>query len=617
MGMSSRITLKDHIRETQLFNNRAMVFMVVCSLMMLLIISRLIYLQVISHEHFTTLSINNRIRVVPVTPIRGLIFDRNGIVLAENLPSYALKVVPEQVEDMDAVLSGLRDLIEISDEEVATFKKYLKRSSAFKSIPLRFRLNDEEVARFAVNRHRFPGVDIEARLTRHYPLGELAAHVVGYVGRISEEELQKLDVTNYGGTDHIGKTGIEKYYENILHGGVGHQEVETNAQGRVIRVVKNSPPVPGQNLYLNIDATLQRAAREAFGDNNGSLVAIEPETGAVLALLNVPSFDPNLFVNGIDSKTYRALTGSPDQPLFNRALAGQYPPGSTVKPFIGLAGLELGVVDHDSHVFCPGYYLLEGDATERKYRDWKKTGHGIATLDKAIVQSCDVYFYDLALNLGIDRLSEFLGRFGIGKKTGIDIYGEVSGINPSREWKRQNRGQIWFPGETLITGIGQGYFLTTPLQLASITATMASRGKRMRPIVVQALQDPVSSEISFVKPEKIDTIAFKDEANVTKVINSMKRVVHSIRGTARIIGVNSPYKIAGKTGTAQVFGIKQDEEYDETKIRKKLQDHALFIGFAPVENPQIAVAAIVEHGGHGGSVASPIVRKVMDGFIFE
>lgn len=615
--MSLRITIKDHFRETQLFNQRAVAFLVICSALMLFVVIRLFYLQVVNHEHFTTLSINNRLRVVPVTPIRGLIYDRNGVLLAQNLPSYALKIVPEQVEDMDATLDELRKVIDINDNDVVEFRKYVKRSRAFKAIPIRFRLNDEEVARFAVNRHRFPGVDIDAQLTRHYPLGELASHVVGYVGRISEEELQQIDAANYGGTDHIGKTGVEKYYENILHGTVGHKEVETNAQGREIRQVSNSPPVPGQNLYLNIDANLQRIARKAFGNNNGSMVAIEPETGAVLSMFNVPSFDSNLFVNGIDPATYKALTDSPDQPLFNRALTGQYPPGSTVKPFLGLAGLEYNITDVDGNIVCPGYYLLEGDETERKYRDWKKTGHGITSLDKAIVQSCDVYFYDLALNLGIDRISEFLGLFGFGKKTAIDIHGELSGLLPNREWKKQNRGQIWFPGETLITGIGQGYLLTTPLQLASVTATMATRGKRMQAVVVQALQDPTSNEINFIDPKKINTIVMNDPSNIDHVINSMKRVVHSVRGTAKIISKGIEYKIAGKTGTAQVFGIKQDEEYDEKTLKKKLQDHALFVGFAPVDNPKIAVAVIVENGGHGGSVAAPIVRKVMDAYLLQ
>ncbi len=615
--MSLRIAIKDHIRETQLFNQRAVAFLFISALLMLFIVARMFYLQVVSHDHFTTLSTKNRLRVVPVAPTRGLIYDRNGIVLAQNLPSFVLKVVPDQVEDMASTLDKLRDMISISNNDIAVFRKMVKRSPSFSSIPLRFRLNDEEVARFAVNRHRFSGVDIEARLTRHYPLAGLTAHVVGYVGRINEAELQRIDTVNYGGTDHIGKTGIEKYYENILHGNVGYQEVETNAQGKLIRVLKGTPPAPGQNIYLNIDANLQRIATAAIGNNNASVVAIEPASGAVLALVNTPSFDPNLFVNGIDPKTYRELTNSLEQPLFNRALAGRYPPGSTIKPFLGLAGLETGTIDHDSSVSCIGYYLLKGDRTRRKYRDWKKKGHGKTQLDKAIVQSCDIYFYDLAYKLGIDKMSKFLDLFGFGKKTGIDIHGELRGLNPSRQWKRENRQMVWYPGETLITGIGQGFMLTTPLQLAVITATMANRGKQMQPIVVQAIQDPVTSEIDFLKSTKVNTIMFNNPDNVKSIIKSMKRVVHSVRGTARKIGIESPYEIAGKTGTSQVFGVKQDEEYDEKKIKKKLQDHALFIGFAPIDSPQIAVAAIVENGGHGGAVAAPIVRKVMDAFILQ
>lgn len=615
--MSMRITIKDHFRETQLFNNRAVTFLVICSLMMLFIVVRMVYLQIISQEHYTTLSINNRLRVEPAAPTRGIIHDRNGVVLAQNLPSYALKIIPEQVEDMDATLEALRKIIDISDGDIEIFKKFVKKNPKFKAIPVRFRLNDEEVAKFAVNRHRFPGVDIDANLTRHYPQGEVVSHVVGYVGRISEDELQRVDAANYGGTDHIGKTGIEKYYENILHGTVGAREVETNAQGRVLRVVSNKTPLPGQNLYLNIDIRLQKIAQKAFGENNGSLVAIEPATGAVLAMYNAPSFDPNPFVNGIDKKTYHSLTNSPDQPLFNRALNGQYPPGSTVKPLIGLAGLETGVTTGEKQMICPGHYLLEGDDTGRKYRDWKKEGHGLVNLDKSIVQSCDVFFYDLALNLGIDRISQYLGYFGIGKKTGIDIHGELGGLLPSRDWKQQNRGTFWYPGETLITGIGQGYLLATPLQMATFTSTLANRGKRMQPAVLQALQDPISNAIDFIEAKKIDTVVFNDIQNVESIIDSMRKVVHGVRGTANRINRDLSYRIAGKTGTAQVFGIKQDEEYDEKKIKKKLQDHALFVAFAPVDNPEIAVAVIVENGGSGGSVAAPIVRKVMDGYLLQ
>jgi penicillin-binding protein 2 len=613
--MSLQITLKDHLRETQVFTQRAVTFVVISGLLLLVILARLAYLQIIDHEHYTTLSKNNRMRVLPIAPMRGLIHDRNGVVLAQNTPSYVLNITPEQVEDMDATLAALQKLITISDQDIDRFKKLLHRSRSFQPVPLRFHLNDSEVAKFAVNRHRFPGVDVDAQLTRQYPLGELGAHVVGYVGRINENELQQIDTSNYEGTDHIGKTGVEKFYESVLHGLVGHQEVETNAQGRIVRVLKKTMPVPGQNLYLNIDARLQQVATDAFGDRKGALVAINPSNGAVLAMVNMPSFDPNLFVNGIDPETYSALTNSPDRPLFNRAIRGQYPPGSTAKPFLGLAGLEYGVTDAEDHTYCPGWFRLDG--VKHKYRDWKKTGHGMVDLDKAIVQSCDVYFYNLASHLGIDKMAEYLGSFGFGRKTGIDINGELSGLMPSREWKRAKRGQPWYPGETVITGIGQGYLLVTPLQLANVTATLANGGSRMLPKVVYGLQDPASNKVEPIGSTVAGTVEISDAKHWESVVTAMHRVVHSLRGTARRISHGIKYQVAGKTGTAQVFGVKQDEEYDADSVDKKLRDHALFIAFAPVENPRISVAVIVENGGHGGSAAAPIARKVMDAYLLS
>ena len=611
--MSFHIPLRDHLRETQLFNQRAVTFVVICAFLILAIIARLIYLQILNHDHYTTLSKNNRLHIVPIAPTRGLIYDRNGVVLAQNLPAYVLKVIPEQVDNMDETLTRLGELVQISDNDIVRFKKQLKRSWPFQSVPLRFHLDDEEVARFAVNRHRFPGVDIEAHLTRHYPVGDLTSHVVGYVGRINEAELPQLDDSNYEGTNHIGKTGVEKYYEDILHGQVGHQEVETNAQGRIVRVVKKTLPEPGKTIYLNIDANLQNIAKNAFGEFDGALVAIEPNTGAVLAMVSVPGFDPNLFVNGIDPQAYNELTTSPDQPLFNRAINGKYPPGSTAKPFIGLAGLEYGVADPTEHTYCPGWFRLDG--VKHKYRDWKKHGHGIVDIDKAIVQSCDVYFYDLAVRLGIDRMAKFLGYFGFGQKTDVDIVGESEGLLPSKEWKQRNRGQPWYLGETVITGIGQGYTLVTPLQLASFTATLANLGQHMLPRVVRAWQDPINGQLDMAPSIMKNAVPVTNIDNWKKIIASMSRVVSNIHGTAHKIGIGASYTIAGKTGTAQVFGIKQDEKYESDKIAKKLRDHALFIAFAPVENPRIAVAVIVENGGHGGSAAGPIARKIMDAYL--
>ena len=615
MARNKHTALKDHLRELMLFQRRTVAAVIVTVVLTVVLVGRMVYLQVINHDHYTTLSRNNRVNIVPIAPTRGLIYDRNGVLLAENVPSYSLEIVPERVPNMAKTLQGLRKIIDISDDDIAHFKDMLKRTRRFEGIPLRFRLTDKEVARFAVNRYRFPGVDIDANLSRHYPLGPLAAHVVGYVGRINERELRKLDSSNYSGTSHIGKVGVERSYESVLHGEVGYQQVETNAQGRVLRVLQRTPPTPGDNLYLNIDVKMQAVAERAFGDNDGALVAIEPKTGAVLALVSMPSYDPNLFVNGLDAKTYKKLSTSPDRPLFNRAIRGQYPPGSTSKPFTALAGLELGVIKPSDEIFCPGYYKLKGE--QRKYRDWKKNGHGHVNLHKAIVQSCDVYFYELAQSLGIDRLHDYLHTFGFGRKTGIDLDGELPGLMPSRQWKRRTQHQPWFPGETLITGIGQGFELATPLQLSNITATLANGGHRMQPHVVHAEQDPDSGAMHIIPPDVLATIPKVRQSDWDDVKHDMHDVVHSIYGTARRISHNLKYTVAGKTGTAQVFGMKQNEEYNEEDIAKKLRDHALFIAFAPVDNPKIAVGVIVEHGGGGGSVAAPIARQVMDYYLLH
>ena len=612
--MRRRVTLlKNPMRERHLFNVRAVIVAVLSALLMLALLVRMIDLQVLQHEHFTTLSTNNRVSVQPLAPTRGLIYDRNGLVLAQNHPTYSLEIVQERVEDMGSTLAEIGKLIEVSDEDIERFEHELKRRRRFEAVALRFRLSDEEVALIAVNSHRLPGVEINSTLTRHYPLGPIAVHTVGYVGRINEKELQTLDPSNYSATTYVGKIGVEKTYEALLHGQVGYQQVETNARGRVLRILERTPPVPGQNLYLNIDIALQRAAEKAFDGERGALVAISPKTGAVLSLISIPTYDPNLFVNGIPLATYRALSESRDQPLFNRALRGQYPPGSTTKPFVGLAGLELNEITTLDSVVCPGWYSLKGD--DHRYRDWKKTGHGTIGLTRAIVESCDVFFYDLSLNLGIDNLSSYLGQFGFGQRTNIDIGGEASGLMPTREWKRRVRKEPWFPGETLITGIGQGFNLTTPLQLASSTATLAARGKRMKPMVVQAIEDPSSLALNPIPPLQLSEVPISDPGNWWRIERAMTMVVHSAHGTARRINHDLDYKIAGKTGTSQVFGIKQDEEYIAEDIAKRLRDHALFIAFAPADDPEIAIAVIVENGGSGGAVAAPIAREVIDNYI--
>ncbi|MCW9088544.1 MAG: penicillin-binding protein 2, partial [Gammaproteobacteria bacterium] len=552
-----RALLKDPLRERYLFNRRAIAAAVLTLLLIAILGSRMAYLQVMRHAHFTTLSTNNRVALQPLAPTRGLIYDRNGVLLAQNIPTFSLELVQERVEDLDATLALIAELIEVSEEDIERFRHDLKRQRRFEAVPLRFRLTDREVALIAVNSHRLPGVEINSSLTRHYPQGALTAHSVGYVGRINVRELKELDPSNYAATTYVGKVGVERSHEAQLHGSVGYQQVETNARGRVLRVLERTPPTPGQNLYLNIDAELQRTAEQAFNGERGSLVAIEPQTGAVLSLVSVPSFDPNLFVNGIDLKTYQTLSDSRDQPLFNRALRGQYPPGSTAKPLLGLAGLELNQITANDSLFCRGWFSLEGD--DHRYRDWKKRGHGSINLTGAIVESCDVFFYDLALNLGIDNISSYLGQFGFGRKTNIDIGSEASGLLPSREWKRRVRREPWFPGETLITGIGQGFFLSTPLQLANATAALAAGGKLMQPRVVGATEDPATPGPVPTAAVTLEEAAIRYPANWRRIIQAMVKVVHDSHGTARGISSGLQYKMAGKTGTAQVFGIKQDE----------------------------------------------------------
>ncbi|MDJ0740676.1 MAG: penicillin-binding protein 2 [Gammaproteobacteria bacterium] len=605
--------LKDTIRENQAFLTRAIVAGMLVIGAVALLVGRMAQLQIVDHEHFRTLSHENRVKVVPLPPTRGLIYDRAGVLLAQNRPAYSLEITPEQVDDVDAVLDQLAAVIEIGDEDLERFWQLKKRKRRFDSVPIRVNLTPDEAAQFAVHHHRFPGVDIKAQLLRHYPHDVKTTHVLGYVGRISQRDLEQIDASNYAGTSHIGKNGVEKTYESALHGSVGHEQIEINAAGRRVRTLEQTPPEPGVDVHLHLDIALQEVAMQAFGDNNGAIVAINPKNGGVLAFVSQPGYDPNLFVEGISKKNYDALQGDDDRPLYNRALRGQYPPGSTVKPFMGLAGLERNAISFDTSVYCPGFFQLPGNT--HRYRDWKKTGHGPMDLDAAIVQSCDVYFYKLAYELGVDRLNDYLGQFGFGARTGIDLTGESTGLLPSREWKRRARRQPWYPGETLIMGIGQGYFLTTPLQLAAATAAVANNGTFYTPRVVDYLRARGSGEITPIPPSS-QPIAKAFQQNWDDVRNGMANVVEGARGTAKRIRSDA-YRIAGKTGTAQVFTVAQDEEYDEETIEKKLRDHALFVAYAPIEDPQIAIAVVVENGGHGGSTAAPIARTIMDAYLLR
>lgn len=603
--------LKDTIRENQAFLTRTIVAGLLVLAAVLLLTWRLIQLQIVNHEHFTTLSHDNRVKVLPLPPTRGLIYDRKGVLLAQNRPAYTLEITPEQVDDLDTTLAELAQVIEIGEEDLERFWKLKKRKRRFDSVPIRVNLSQDETAQFAVHRHRFPGVDIKAQLLRHYPHDVKTTHVLGYVGRVSQRDLEQIDASNYAGTSHIGKNGVEKTYESALHGEVGLEQVEVNAAGRRVRTLEQSPPEPGVDVHLHLDIGLQEVAMKAFGDNNGAAVAINPQNGGVLAFVSQPGYDPNLFVEGISTKNYKALQENDSRPLYNRALRGQYPPGSTVKPFMGLAGLERNVIQYDSSTYCPGFFQLPGNT--HRYRDWKKTGHGPMDLESSIVQSCDVFFYKLAYDLGVDQLHEYLGQFGFGSRTGIDLTGESTGLLPSREWKRRARRQPWYPGETLIMGIGQGYYLSTPLQLAAATAAIANNGTFFTPHVVDYLRSRETGEINPIPPSS-HAIPIASQQNWEDVRVAMLNVVEGARGTAKRIRTEQ-YRIAGKTGTAQVFTVAQDEEYDEEGLAKKLRDHALFVAYAPAEDPKIAVAVIVENGGHGGSVAAPIARAIMDAYL--
>ena len=613
--MPKREQLQDDYLESRLIRRRLVLSAIFIVILLSLVLGRLYVLQIVEHEHFSTLSDSNRVRIKALPPTRGLIFDRHGVVMADNLPAYRLEIVREQVEDLDNTLLQLRQYVEYSDQELKRFKQSLRRRRPFESIPLRLNLNDEEVARLAVNLHRFEGVEINARLTRNYPQGAHAVHALGYVSRIDERDLGEVDGAEYAGSTHIGKLGLEKFYEHELHGTVGVQHVEVNANGRTLRVLNESPPVQGNNLHLTIDSSLQKVAEEAFGDNSGAVVAIDPNNGEILALVSMPIFDPNLFVNGISFIKYHELRDSHQRPLFNRALSGQYPPGSTSKPFYALAGLETATATNDQETYCIGFYKLPNE--ERRYRDWKKQGHGHMNLNDAITQSCDVYFYDLAYRLGIDRMSSFLGQFGFGVKTGVDSTGERNGILPSREWKRRHDGMPWFPGETLITGIGQGALLVTPLQLANSTAAFSVKGTRYQPHLVKSIEKVPEYNRIEIANRVAGRYEIQKPQNWEHVHKALVNVVHGLRGTAHRISQGLEYKVAGKTGTAQVFEVAKDEEYDEETVLEKLRDHALFVSYAPADDPLIAIAVIVENGGHGSSVAAPIARRIMDAYLLE
>jgi penicillin-binding protein 2 len=618
--------IKDHHRETRLFLARVLLASFFCTVLLGLVIARLIQLQVFDYQHFTEKSLGNRVRIEALPPNRGLIYDRKGRILAENLPAYQLELIPEQVPDLEDTLQRLAALKLIEREDIQRFTDLSRRGPRFKPVTLRFRMSDDEISHFAIQRPRFPGVDFQPRLVRHYPHGDLAAHVIGYVGALSTGDLERLDPAAYAGTAHTGKTGVELFNEDKLHGDTGHRQIVTNARGRQVAadsrgltqtLLENESPEPGDNLYLSVDLDLQRVATQALQGYRGSLVAIDPANGEILALVSAPAFDPNTFALGMSTSEYNALQFDLDQPLFNRAVRGNYPPGSLIKPMLALAALETGATNLTRRTFCRGFYTLPGST--HRYRDWKPQGHGQIDLHDAISQSCDVYFYEISREIGIEGMHTYLTQFGLGNETGIDIVGEKRGLVPSREWKRQafsdRPNQVWFPGETIITSIGQGYMLTTPLQLAHATATLAMRGKRFRPHIVAAVENPISGERHLTLPEALPGVEIANEFYWDSVIGAMNAVMQGERGTARATGFGAPYAMAGKSGTAQVFSVAQEEKYKEMEVAERLRDHALFIAFAPLDEPRIAVAVVIENGSSGSRVAAPIARKVMDQYL--
>lgn len=613
--MKLRSELKNHLTEQYYFRVRLGAAAIVVLLCFGMLVSRFVYLQLAKHEYFQTLAENNRITLVPIVPNRGLILDRNGVVLAHNFFVYTLEITPSRVKNVAETIDELGKLVEISTQDRKRFKKLREQSHSFESVPIRTHLSEVEAAKFAVNRYRFPGVEIKSRLFRHYPQEKSGSHLIGYIGRINDKDLTALeesgDLSNYKGSDHIGKAGLEQSYEYELHGTTGFQQVEIDADGHAVRVLSSTAPVPGNNLILSIDSKLQAIAEEAFGERRGALVAISPATGEILAYVSKPGFDPNLFVDGIDTENWKALNESLDKPLINRPLRGIYPPGSTFKPFVALAGLEAGKRAPPFSISDPGFFNLPGSS--HRYRDWKPGGHGQVDIVKAITVSCDTFFYGLAMELGINQMTSFLKHFGFGEITGIDIRGELPGLLPTPEWKQKRFKQKWFPGETVIVGIGQGYTLATPLQLAQATATLANKGVAMRPHLVSSIQDNSTGASRPVPVVSIDKITLNPK-NLDLVKEGMLAVTQP-GGTAASVGAGSSYPIAAKTGTAQVVGIKQNEKYNEKLIDERHRDHALFIAYAPAEDPKIALAVIVENGGHGGSAAGPIARKVMDYYL--
>jgi penicillin-binding protein 2 len=616
--MAGPVRIKDHQKELRSFMQRSAVAAATIAALALVLVGRLVLLQIIRYDFYLDQALGNRTRLEPIPANRGLILDRSGNILAENQPSFQLELVREQVPDLEETLQGLQKLQILAKEDVDDTRRVIRAHRVFEAVPIRLHLSEEEIARFAVHRHEFPGVDIRARSTRSYPHGSLAVHALGYVGAISDQDLTRIDRAAYAGTSLMGKLGVESARETELHGKNGYQEILVNAQGRSVERkgadLHRQPPRAGSDLLLSIDLPAQQAAEEGFAGRRGAAIAIDPHTGDVLVFASMPGFDPSIFGRGITRTEYRALESNLDKPLFNRAISGTYPAGSTVKPVLGMAGLAYGLITPEQTRYCPGVYVVPGSS--RRAREGKGGVHGTVDLRTAIAESCDVYFYGLAVELGVDRIHEFLSPFGYGKLTGIDIGGEVPGLLPSREWKmkrfRNPSDGAWYPGDSVNFGIGQGFMSVTPMQLAQVASVLAAKGAVFKPRLVTGLRDPVTGTTTKFEPTALPHVKGGTPEQWDVIMEGMRATM--TRGTARAISTSAEYHMAGKTGTAQAYSVAQNQRLDR-KVDERLRDHSWFIAFAPAESPQIAVAVLVENGGFGASAAAPIARKIMDAYL--
>lgn len=610
--MPTLSTLKDPLKESQLYLRRVVIATLVIGVCTLILIYRLVYFQISQHHRYALLSRNNQLKITPIPPTRGLITDRYGEVLATNVPTFNLELIRQKTDNIPNTLARLKKLIPISPAQEQAFYKQMRYTRHRENVPIRFKLTEMEIATFSLHKHEFPGIEVVAHPIRHYPFDSLFAHVLGYIGPISDVDLATINPIRYRGTYHIGKTGLEKQYESLLHGTVGYQHVETDAHGHVVRVQDTTPPTPGDNLTLGIDLGLQIAAEKAMGNLRGAVVALDPNSGDILTLVSTPTFDPNLFTQGIDIPTYDTLQHDPNRPLFNRVINGLYPPASTIKPLAALQGLATKVIQPQAEIFDPGWFQLSEDG--RKYRDWKPGGHGHVNLERALAHSCDTYFFILSQKLGGTALAEVFKKFGLGKRTGIDFPRESDGLVPTDTWKQQVKKEAWFPGDTLNMGIGQGYTLSTPLQIAQLASILANRGKWVPPHLVIATSPADNSVLTaMITPSETSISDYRPE-QWEMVVEGMRQVVHG-GGTAHKISQGLTYTLAAKTGTAQVFNLKADQKYEAHKIKAHLRDHSWFMGFAPVKNPKIAIAVIVENKLETSS--AEIARRILDHFFKE